>query len=546
MMPEQSKKIQSNLFYDNGQLISFSRFPKSPRLIDVAVIIINYARSDLTDLLIQKLKKSENRLKLCFFVINTGANNYHHKDIYSVISSREDFKGTYFGYNLGILIARSKCNFKYSLMATNRITFDESANIVERLVVTADKNPRIAILYPQQIESKFTKYKQNHRDDLSLVISGTSEAFLIRSNAIEDVGFLNPDFIYSLGADVEYSFKLYSKGWQMAYYNKARVKHLKDFEKNSFQERDFLKAREFSARYFVEHYGKNWDQEFTEKLPEGFTSKNYSNYRREWESVLSRSEKRSYTLKKSENPDLKRQIEALNPWYYELKIGDIKVIPGKGSKQTAQELRGRITYRSKLLVDEVVKRYDFFNKRLLDIASNCGYWSARYAELGAKSMLAVEGRLEYVKQGLLYWEHNNFMKKNSYKFIHGNILNAEVWKKIRSEQPFDFTICAGILYHIPDYEKLIRLIASVTKKAILIDTRVSNSSEYINEPGGWCFDAIIETRNKRVPELNDLFSLLTKIGYRVEKLSIDVPIPIGLKGVDDYTKGRRVVLLARK
>lgn len=545
-MPEQSKKIQPDLFYENGQLISFPQIPKGLNLIDVAVIIINYARPDLTDQIIQKLKNSGNRLRLEFFVLNTGSNSYHNQDIYTVFCNREDFKGTYFGYNLGFLTARSKYNFRYLLMATNRIFFDESANIVERLVEAADKNPRMAILYPQKIDSKFIKHRQNHEDDLSLVISGTSEAFLIRSDAVKDVGFFNPDFQFSLGADVEYSFKLYSKGWQMACCNKVKVTCLKDLENDSLQKRDFLRAREFSARYFVEHYGKNWDQEFTQKLPKGLTSKNYSNYRREWESVLSRSEKRSYTPKKRESPDLKRQIEALHPWYYELKIGDIKVIPGKGSKQTAQELRGRIKYRSKLLVDEVVKRYDFLNKRLLDIASNCGYWSARYAELGAKSLLAVEGRIEYVKQGLLYWKNNKFMKKSNYKFLHGNILNAEVWKKIRKEKLFDFTLCAGILYHIPDYEALIKLIASVTKETILIDTRISNSSKYINEPGGWCFDAIIETRTKRVPELNDLLGLLIKLGYRVEKLSIDDPIPIGLKGVDDYTKGRRVTLLARK
>jgi hypothetical protein len=326
-------------------------------------------------------------------------------------------------------------------------------------------------------------------------------------------------------------------------------------------------AKEFAAHYYVEHYGNKWDDEFSKVLPPEIKFNTFKMHRILWESALKNDSEeaplpapgildRAIILGKQclsnaagiiPSIRLRRQIEALHPWYYEVPIGRVKVTPGIGSKQTPDQLRGRTAYRTKLLVDEVAKRYDFSGKRLLDIASNCGYWSARYAELGATSLLAVEGRIDYVKQGKLYWEANKFIKHGSFEFIHGNVMKEDTWEIIREHAPFDFTLCCGILYHIPEYERLLSDIASVTDGAILFDTRVSGSEECIKEPGGWCFDSIIETREKRVPSLEGLVKVIEELGFEAERLSIDDPIPEGLKGPnDDYSKDKRIALLATR
>jgi len=121
-----------------------------------------------------------------------------------------------------------------------------------------------------------------------------------------------------------------------------------------------------------------------------------------------------------------------------------------------------------------------------------------------------------------------------------------LWKGLESRKPFDFTLCCGILYHIINYEDLLINIASVTKEAILLDTRISDSNEVILEPGGSGFDAIVKTREKRVPNFDKLVEIMNKLGYEVERLSIDIPTPLGLMGNDDYNENLRVCLLALK
>ena len=135
---------------------------------------------------------------------------------------------------------------------------------------------------------------------------------------------------------------------------------------------------------------------------------------------------------------------------------------------------------------------------------------------------------------------------DKYKFLHGNALDEQIWEKVEESAPYDFSLCCGILYHIPDYMKLLNLIDSVTKDAILVDTRVSENEEVITEPGGWFFDAIAVTREKKVPSYNNLIQLLRSLNYDVEKLVIDDPIPKALSGNDNYKENKRVCLLAKK
>ena len=139
------------------------------------------------------------------------------------------------------------------------------------------------------------------------------------------------------------------------------------------------------------------------------------------------------------------------------------------------------------------------------------------------------------------------MERGNFEFLHGNIMISETWSAIREKAPFDFSLCCGILYHVPDYEFLLRNIASVTNDVVLIDTRISDNEEFVEEPGGWFFNAIVETRFKKTPVLENVVKLMTELGFRVERLSINEPTPDGLKGPhDDYNEGKRTTLLAIK
>jgi 2-polyprenyl-3-methyl-5-hydroxy-6-metoxy-1,4-benzoquinol methylase len=243
---------------------------------------------------------------------------------------------------------------------------------------------------------------------------------------------------------------------------------------------------------------------------------------------------------------LKKKIDSLNPWFYPVTINGIEVFPGIGSTWNARNLSNRIKYRKLLLVDEVSKRLNLRGKFVLDLACNCGYWSAIYANRGIKQVVGVEGRRSFFEQAKLYWKYGKFLPIDKYRFIMGDVTDLKIWEAIKPYD-FDITLCAGILYHIPNYKMLLNSVAGVTKEAIIIDTRVSNAREkFITEPKDLCFNAIKQTRKKIIPNLDKLLGHLNSLNFDAEILPVKFKTVSGLRDGDDYNLRRRVTILAKR
>ncbi|MCE9594734.1 MAG: hypothetical protein K8S98_11125 [Planctomycetes bacterium] len=240
-------------------------------------------------------------------------------------------------------------------------------------------------------------------------------------------------------------------------------------------------------------------------------------------------------------------IKALHPWFYPVVLGNLKVTPGVGSHVAADFLEHRTACRTRLLVDEVANRIELRGKSVLELACNCAFWSARYAERGATRVVGLEGREEYVRQAELYWSTNRFLPAGAYEFLRGNISDASAWQALRERAPFDVTLCAGILYHVPNYREILRWAAEVTSDVLIVDTRVSDADETpIEEPGELFFNAIRETRVKIVPNRARLLTHLRELGFAAEVLPVGFPASLGVDDVDSYADGRAVTILARR
>jgi GT2 family glycosyltransferase len=558
-----------------GNLLSLDPHPRVTRAADVAAIVVNRNRADLTDALVDQLKGMATDLSMDVYVIEMGSDLDNLSRHCSLHYEDPDFRGKCFGHNVGLRLARSRSNYRYYWILMNDLVFDDDADAIGELVRIADATPEIALISPTELDSASPVGKPIEGLEYHFVCSPDYLCFLMRADAVHTVGFLNPDFQYCWGAIQELCYKLYAAGHKVAYCDKVVMKHLGGTTygkaKNTVCRVEYRKrAAQFAARYFIEHYGNSWDEELCSVLPPEVDLHLWRKGRKRWEASLDkaapqvppgsglasklkrkgvqivRSAKESLNKLLHNPSELEIKIHSLDPWYYPLKIADLAVTPGTGARQSAEKLAGRVRYRTELLVNELAERYDFSGKRILDLAANCAYWSARYAERGATSLLAVEGRLAYVEQGLVYWKHNNFMEPDAYRFLHGNVMGTSTWKTIEAAGPFDFTLCCGILYHIPDYTDLLDRASAVTREAILVDTRVAEEEHLKEEPGGHHFDAIVETRVKKVPELSRLTAKLNALGFAVERLATDTPVPDGLKGADDYSLGNRVTLLAMR
>ena len=245
---------------------------------------------------------------------------------------------------------------------------------------------------------------------------------------------------------------------------------------------------------------------------------------------------------------IEQEINNLNPWFHELEVFGVKVKPGvyppkRERSLNTQGLINRQMYRKLLLVDEVTKRFDFSGARILDIGCNCGYWSSIYiTKYGADSVVGIEGRELFIKQANLFYKSLGIQDKAL--FVRGNIMDYDYdeW----GEGAFDFALCAGILYHTKHHEELLKKISYVNSKVLVIDTRISEKGEEFVEPRNSWFNAIPETKDKKVPKKDDLINILHKLGYETEIIPSRFKAIYGVDFGDNYAAGKRICMFCRK
>ncbi len=246
------------------------------------------------------------------------------------------------------------------------------------------------------------------------------------------------------------------------------------------------------------------------------------------------------------NWELVARIKELHPWFYPVNLANLAVTPGVGTHVSAEYLSSRVRNRASLIVDEVARRIDLRGKSVLELACNCGFWSARYAERGAARVVGIEGREKYVEQARLYWASNKFLPESAYTFLHGDIADREAWNKLRELGPFDVVLCAGILYHVPNYAEIVGWAAELAREALIVDTRVTDGPEVlVEEPGELHFNAIEATRRKVTPNRAKLIDRMRAAGLDPQVLPVSFGPVLGVDADDSYADGKRITVLGR-
>lgn len=388
--------------------------------------------------------------------------------------------------------------------------------------------------------------------------------FMVKAVALDTTGFLAADFKYDVGAAEDFVYRQLRAGFLPGCSTES---FSLPNEQGAIREDEKI-AYEFAARFFVETFGRDWDLVLSSFLPFDLQRDNhFSACRKAWEGWLTDHEQALY--RRTIQPDTAYLVlgedgfatrmhgivrlltataaaDLLHPWYYYLTLDGSPIIPGINGLEPADALDDRKRFMAQMLTDGVLERFDFQGKSVLDAGANCGFFSAIYAEHGAANVVAVEGRLQHVHQGQLYWGVNEFVAGGHYEFLHGNIDASTTWRALDERGDFDLILCAGLLYHLPDPLATLRKLAVRAKEAIVVDTRVDAGGKQVTERGGCSFDAIVQTREKISPRLEDLHSLLEGEGFVVENITAMGEVQGRVPLVDDYGKGNRVTLFARR
>jgi len=247
----------------------------------------------------------------------------------------------------------------------------------------------------------------------------------------------------------------------------------------------------------------------------------------------------------SADQDLLNKITALDPWFYPTQIANIAVMPGMGGAHGAKELVSRTQYREHLIVDAALQRYDFKGKSMLDLGANISYWPSRFVPHGLAELTAIEGRPEVVEQAQLYWSENDFLPMEKVHLSAANVLEDEPWRLLQQQAPFDCTLCAGLLYHLPEYESLLQRMAKVTRDLMIVDTRVVHQQEQLsNQQFDRKFNAIDAVLMKKKPNLIRLMQTIDALGFKPELILPQQQWPDDMPQQDNYSNGSRVTICA--
>jgi 2-polyprenyl-3-methyl-5-hydroxy-6-metoxy-1,4-benzoquinol methylase len=107
--------------------------------------------------------------------------------------------------------------------------------------------------------------------------------------------------------------------------------------------------------------------------------------------------------------------------------------------------------------------------KILDLASHDGRWALAANKAGAAHVLGIEARARLIEAAESNMREYG-VRKDSVEFVQGDVI-----EKLNYLEPgrFDTVFCFGFLYHTIDHMPLLRKIASLKPKNLIIDTVIS-------------------------------------------------------------------------
>lgn len=257
----------------------------------IATLIVSRNRPDLVDELVDNIS-TNNSIDNDIYVIECGTDLKKLSNNSSLWYKDDDFKGKCFGHNIALDFARKSDEYDYFFVCMNDVFIQEKQPL-SQMIEQFQQNPRLAILSPTNLDGGYPGSDREKKGGWRKVTTCDYLCFLMRAEAINDAGFLNPDFKYCWGAIHELSYKLYSKDWFIAYSDDYTYKHLggstygaKNTHTISRKEYQ-IRAKQFAFKYFIDNYGEDWNIKFWDAAKHHTIKHNtYDIHRKLWATGL--------------------------------------------------------------------------------------------------------------------------------------------------------------------------------------------------------------------------------------------------------------------
>jgi SAM-dependent methyltransferase len=245
-----------------------------------------------------------------------------------------------------------------------------------------------------------------------------------------------------------------------------------------------------------------------------------------------------------QDEEIKQKIASFPTWHYQFDLrGNLTPIHKEGRVN-------RHTQRKKHFFDPVVRLFEgsLEGKRVLDLASNAGYWSLASIEAGADYVLGIEGRQMHVDQASLVFEVKE-VERDRYDFLLGDIFQTD----FRQFGTFDVVLCLGLMYHISKPMELMEKISEVNDDILVVDTTLAKARGSFLKLVPQDPDSFMSAVDRPIamrPTKQAVRDLAEHFGYSVVTLKPDFRNANGgpaWRGAGDYRDGsRRAFVCAKK
>lgn len=198
-----------------------------------------------------------------------------------------------------------------------------------------------------------------------------------------------------------------------------------------------------------------------------------------------------------------------------------------------------------------VSAHGWAGLRVLDMACHQGFYSVEVAKRGCREMVAVDARPEHLADAELI--------RRVYALDNMRVAQADLEEVKGAELgEFDVTLMLGLLYHVENPIRLLRLARAVTRQVCVIETQVVPNMTGVVDWGAYTFQRpmkgsfalIDETAETHAPEASTggiclcpsheaLLWVLRAVGFaRVETIAP----PAG--AYEQHAAGKRVMVAA--
>ena len=99
-------------------------------------------------------------------------------------------------------------------------------------------------------------------------------SFFIRGTALREVGLLDTRFYYSVGADLDYGYRMWVNGWNVGYCDSVEIRHLggttygsSGTNTGSREQYETLSGI-VAFELLTQKYGKEWGEHMNQAIPE--------------------------------------------------------------------------------------------------------------------------------------------------------------------------------------------------------------------------------------------------------------------------------------